>query len=219
MENYRYILFDLDGTLTASAEGIVNSVLYALKKNGIEEQDRKKLEAFVGPPLADSFMTYYGVSAEQAKTLTEYYREYFRERGWKENSVYEGIPEVLEKLAGDGKQLIVATSKPEPFAKKILAYFELDHYFSIIRGSTLDGSITTKGQVIASVLEEIGAEHRAEMVMVGDREHDVKGAAENQIPCIGVLYGYGSQAELERAGAAAICIDVADLPGVIAGGR
>lgn len=219
MENYRYILFDLDGTLTASAEGIVNSVLYALKKNGIEEQDRKKLEAFVGPPLADSFMTYYGVSAEQAKTLTEDYREYFRERGWKENSVYEGIPEVLEKLAGDGKQLIVATSKPEPFAKKILAYFELDRYFSIIRGSTLDGSITTKGQVIASVLEEIGAEHRAEMVMVGDREHDVKGAAENQIPCIGVLYGYGSQAELERAGAAAICTDVADLPGVIAGGR
>lgn len=217
MEKYRYILFDLDGTLTASAEGIINSIIYALKKHGIEEQDREKLTAFVGPPLTQSLMKYYGLTLEQAKIYTEDYREYFRDRGWKENSVYEGIPEVLEQLRREGKVLIVATSKPEVFAERILSYFKLDAYFSIIRGSTLDGRIGTKGQVIASVIEEIGAEHRKEMIMVGDREHDVNGAKENRIPCVGVLYGYGSREELLQAGAAAICPKVEKLPEVING--
>jgi phosphoglycolate phosphatase len=215
MKNFEYLLFDLDGTLTASAEGIVNSVIYALKKNGIEETDREKLLAFVGPPLIDSFEKYYGMNREQAKKLAEDYREYFRERGWKENAVYEGIPEVLAQLKADGKHLILATAKPEPFARQIMEYFDLTKYFELICGSTFDGRITQKGEVIASVIEQIGAEHKAQMLMIGDREHDVNGAAENGIPCMGVLYGYGDREELTNAGALILCPDVQSIPEMI----
>ncbi len=212
MSKYNYILFDLDGTLTDSAEGIVNSVLHALQKNGIEENDREKLLAFVGPPLTDSFMKFYGMTEGRAKAMAEDYREYFRDRGWKENYVYEGIPQVLEQLKASGKHLYVATSKPEIFARQILEYFQLDTWFDYIGGSTLDGRISKKGQVIDSVLEQIGREHMNEMVMIGDREHDVYGARENGLPCVGVLYGYGTREELAGAGAAAICPTVAELP-------
>ncbi len=209
---YKYILFDLDGTLTDSAEGIVNSVIYALKKKGIEEHDRAKLNAFVGPPLVDSFMKYYEMTEEEARGMVPLYREYFEPKGWAENRVYEGIPEVLEKLCAQGKHLIVATSKPEKFAKRILEHFNLAQYFELIRGASMDEKINRKEQVIACVIEDVGAEHVKEMVMVGDREHDVVGARLNGLPCVGVLYGYGSREELETAGAAAICPAVRELP-------
>lgn len=211
----QYVLFDLDGTLTDSAEGIVNSVIYALKQNGIEETDREKLLAFVGPPLVDSFMKYYGMTEEDAKKTTEDYRVYFRDRGWCENYVYDGIPEALEALRKEGFRLVVATSKPEVFARRIMEYFKLDSYFEIIGGSTLDGRISKKGQVIDYVLNTIGTEERKRVIMVGDREHDVNGARENGLPCVGVLYGYGSREELEAAGASFICPDVNSLPAVI----
>lgn len=211
---YRYILFDLDGTLTDSAEGIINSVIYALNKYGITENDRDKLTAFVGPPLTDSFMKYYGVTREDAAgVLTRNYRAYFSERGWAENRVYEGIPQALETLKAAGKHLIVATSKPEVFAKRIMEHFGLAQYFDVIGGSTLDGSISRKGDVIAYVIRQIGEEHLGEMIMVGDREHDVIGAREQKLPCIGVLYGYGSREELEAAGAYAVCETVEKLVG------
>ena len=209
---YKYILFDLDGTLTDSAEGIVNSVVYALKKKGIEEHDRAKLSAFVGPPLMDSFMKYYGMAEEEARGMVPLYREYFEPKGWAENRVYEGIPEVLEKLRAQGKHLLVATSKPEAFAKRILEHFNLAQYFELIRGASMDEKLNRKEQVIACVIEEAGAEHVKEMVMVGDREHDVIGARLNGLPCVGVLYGYGSREELEAAGAAAVCPTVRELP-------
>ncbi len=209
---YKYILFDLDGTLTDSAEGIVNSVVYALKKKGIEEQDRAKLNAFVGPPLADSFMKYYGMSEEEARGMVPLYREYFEPKGWAENRVYEGIPEVLEKLRAQGKHLLVATSKPEKFAKRILEHFHLAQYFELIRGASMDEKLCRKEQVIACVIEDVGAEHMKEMVMVGDREHDVVGARLNGLSCVGVLYGYGSREELETAGAVAVCPAVKKLP-------
>ena len=209
---YKYILFDLDGTLTDSAEGIVNSVLYALKKKGIKESDRAKLHAFVGPPLMDSFMKYYGMTEEEARGMVPLYREYFEPKGWAENCVYEGIPEVLEELCARGKHLLVATSKPELYAKKILEHFGLTQYFEQIRGASMDEKLSRKEQVIACVIEEVGAEHAKEMVMVGDREHDVNGARLNGLPCVGVLYGYGSREELETAGAADICPTVKELP-------
>lgn len=205
MKTYNYILFDLDGTLTDSAEGIINSVIYALNKKGIQETDRAKLTVFVGPPLLDSFMKYYGMTEAEAKDSIVKYREYFSEFGWKENLVYDGVPQMLKQLKEDGRHLFVATSKPEVFAKRILEHFDLAEYFEYIGGSTLDGSISSKDQVISCVLDQIGREHIQEMVMVGDREHDVIGARENGLPCIGVLYGYGDRAELETAGAAAIC--------------
>ncbi len=209
---YKYILFDLDGTLTDSAEGIVNSVLYALQQKGIEEHDREKLNAFVGPPLADSFMKYYGLSEEEAREMISLYRAYFEPKGWAENRVYEGIPKVLEELCAQGRHLLVATSKPEAFAKRILEHFDLTKYFELIRGASMDEKLSRKEQVIACVIEEIGAEHVKEMVMVGDREHDVIGARLNGLPCVGVLYGYGSREELEAAGAAAVCPTVRELP-------
>lgn len=213
MKKYAYILFDLDGTLTDSAEGITKSVLHALNKFGIRETDREKLTTFVGPPLTDSFMRYYGVSREDASgPLTEYYREYFSDRGWKENRVYEGIPEALKALKNGGKHLILATSKPEFFARKIMEHFDLTQYFDIIGGSTLDGKLSRKGEVIEYVIRQVGKEHTGEMVMVGDREYDVIGAKEHSLPCIGVLYGYGSREELEAAGADMICGTVEELP-------
>ena len=212
MKTYHYILFDLDGTLTDSAEGIINCVLYSLERYGIQEDDREKLKAFVGPPLVDSYRNYYHVTEEEARKLTEYYRERFSVTGWKENRVYEGIPEVLDALKKAGKHLILATSKPEVYTRKIMELFGLSQYFEVICGATLDGRIVQKGQVIAYAISQIGAEHKAEMVMVGDREHDVYGAAEHGIPCIGVLYGYGSREELVSAGATMLCETVSELP-------
>ena len=187
---YQHIFFDLDGTLTDSADGIVNSVRYALEKQGIVPPAREQLLPFVGPPLLDSFHKYYGMDREQGMQAIEAYREYFTDRGWKENSVYEGIPEV---------------SKPEPFAKRIAEHFGLAGYFDRIAGATLDERITGKGQVIQMLLEELADIPVSQIVMVGDREHDVLGAKEHGIACVGVLYGYGSRAELEQAQAMTIC--------------
>ncbi|MCD7818679.1 MAG: HAD hydrolase-like protein [Lachnospiraceae bacterium] len=229
---YEYILFDLDGTLTESAPGIINAVIYALKKNGIEETDREKLLSFVGPPLVDSYQKYYGISAEQAIHMVDDYREYYHVSGWKENSVYTGIPEVLQTLRNQGRKLVVATSKPEMSAKQILSYFGLDSYFELIAGASMDESRSQKGRVIAYALSQLKLELKAPsgggsameaspqgfmpgILMVGDRSHDVNGARENGLPCVGVLYGYGNQRELEEAGAAAICPEVSDLPRVI----
>lgn len=212
MGKYKYILFDLDGTLTASAEGIVNSIQYALEKRGTPEADRSRLEVFVGPPLTDSFQKYYGMTQEEAWECVQSFRERYTDIGWKENRVYDGIPEILQKLRSQGKHLYVATAKPEPQAIKILNYFGLAPYFDFIGGATLDTSRIQKSQVIGYVLDQIGREHLKEMVMVGDRENDVAGAAQNGIPCVGVLYGYGDREELETAGAAAICPSVKNLP-------
>lgn len=211
MNQYEYLLFDLDGTLTDSGDGIINSVLHALKKRGIETKDRASLRVFVGPPLLDSFAQYYGMDREEGMKAIADYREYFTDRGWKENSVYDGILDMLRKLKAAGKHLYIATSKPEPFAKQIAEYFEFASYFDGIVGSTLDEKITGKGQVISLVLEQIGVAGMGKTVMIGDREHDVNGAKENQLPCIGVLYGYGDRPELEAAGAVEICESVEAL--------
>ena len=202
---YQHIFFDLDGTLTDSADGIVNSVRYALEKQGIVPPAREQLLPFVGPPLLDSFHKYYGLDREQGMQAIEAYREYFTDRGWKENSVYEGIPEVLKQLKDAGAHLYIATSKPEPFAKRIAEHFGLDGYFDRIAGATLDERITGKGQVIQMLLEELADIPVSKIVMVGDREHDVYVAKEHGIACVGVLYGYGSRKELEQAQAMTIC--------------
>ena len=215
MKTYDYILFDLDGTLTDSAEGIVNSVIYALKKFGIEENDREKLVPFVGPPLRDSFVEYYGMNEEQIAVLTDYFHEYFNERGWSENRVYDGVPQMLQALKAAGKHLMVATSKPEVFAVRIMEHFGLAQYFDIIGGSTLDEKISRKDQVIDLVLERAGRDHMKDMIMVGDRKYDVQGAKQHGLPCVGVLYGYGDRGELEAAGADLLCERVEDLPGLI----
>lgn len=198
---FKYILFDLDGTLTDAAPGITNSVKYALSKFGIDETDRNKLRKFLGPPLISSFAEFYGFSNEKAQKAVEYYREYFVPNGIFENEVYSGIPELLQKLKANGKTLIIATSKPEPFAKKIAHHFGLDGYFAMIAGSNTDNTRCKKAQVIEYALETLGVTDREHAVMIGDREHDIIGAKETGLKSIGVLYGYASPGELETAGA------------------
>lgn len=198
---FQSILFDLDGTLTDAAPGITNSVKYALSKFGIDETDDNKLRKFLGPPLISSFMKFYGFSKEKAQKAVEYYREYFVPHGIFENEVYSGIPKLLQKLKADGKTLIIATSKPETFAVQIAEHFEIDSYFDLIAGSNLDNTRSKKAQVIEYALKTLGILDRAHAVMIGDREHDIKGAKKTGLRSIGVLYGYASPGELENAGA------------------
>lgn len=193
------VLFDLDGTLTESGIGITRSVAYALRKHGIEETDQKKLDRFVGPPLIGAFMQFYGFSHEQAVQAVEDYREYYAVTGIFENRVYDGVESLLQQLRAAGKRCILATSKPEYYARQILEHFGLSVWFDGIFGATMDEKRTGKAEVIAHALQKNGLSGRA--VMVGDREHDILGAKANGLSSIGVLYGYGSREELETAGA------------------
>ncbi|GKX68236.1 phosphoglycolate phosphatase [Clostridium sp. TW13] len=214
---YEYILFDLDGTLTDSGVGIINSVEYALQKCGIEVKDKNELYKFVGPPLTDSFEMYYDFSKEEANTAIKYYREYFREKGMFENLVYDGIEKLLKELKVNNKKLIVATSKAEVFAKQILEHFNIAEYFSYIAGSNLDGTRVKKAEVIKYALESCNIEDLSKTIMVGDREHDIIGAKEVGLKCIGVLYGYGDRSEFEKAGADFIVETVSDVEQVLLG--
>lgn len=203
------ILFDLDGTLTDPMVGITSSVQYALKKYGIIEDNLWNLTKFIGPPLADSFMRFYGFSEEQAKQAVLYYREYFAPKGKYENEVYEGIPELLASLKEAGYILAVATSKPEVFSKDILDHFDLTKYFDFVGGALLNGR-EKKEDVITYVLEHVDA-NKDEILMVGDREHDIIGAKKNNLLSVGVLYGYGDREEHENAGADHIVSTVEEL--------
>lgn len=207
---YQTILFDLDGTLTDSGQGIMNSVSYALDKLGIQEENPEQLRKFIGPPLYESFSNFYQLNPAKTQIAVTYFREYFKEKGIFENQVYPGIPQLLEQLKQAGKTLVLATSKPEIFAKQVLEYFDLDHYFTVIAGASLDSSRISKAQVIAHALSQLPPLDQT-FIMVGDREHDVEGAKEHGLATLGVLYGYGSKAELQAAGAKALFETVSDL--------
>lgn len=215
MKNYKYIFFDLDGTLTDPKEGITKSVAYALKSYGIHVEDLDSLCKFIGPPLKDSFVKFYGFSEEQGYEAVEKYREYFGPYGVYENKVYEGVDKLLAELKARGKMIVLATSKPTVFANTILEHFDLMKYFDVVCGSELDGSRVKKGDVIAYALEQVTEKdarfHKSQVVMIGDREHDILGAKENGLDSIGVLYGYGDRAEHEAAGADYIVETVEEL--------
>lgn len=206
----RYIFFDLDGTLTDPMLGITSSVQYALSKFGISVRYLKELIPFIGPPLKESFQRFYGFSDEQADEAVAYYREYFSPKGIYENEIYAGIPQLLEDLSDAGFELAVATSKPGVYAERILKHFGIDEYFSLVVGSELDGTRVQKAEVIQHVLDVYGIVGK-DAVMVGDREHDIKGAAACGVTSIGVLYGYGSRTELMEAGADHIVTTVKEL--------
>ena len=216
MEKYEVVLFDLDGTLTDPGIGITNSVAYALEKYNIHIKEREELYRFIGPPLVDSFQNFYGFSDEQALEAVEYYREYYQDKGIFENYVYDGIPDLLETLRARGKRLIVATSKPEEFAKRIIKHYDLGKYFSYVAGATMDNQTRiTKAAVIRYALDTCQIEQTEKVVMVGGRKHDVLGAAQWGIDTIGVLYGYGDREELEAAGARYIADTVEQIAGII----
>lgn len=208
---YKYILFDLDGTLTNPEIGITNCVMYALEKFGIKENDRKKLHPFIGPPLTYSFQNFYGLSEEESKQAVAFYRERFSVKGLYENEVYAGVPEMLQRLKEQGKTIILATSKPEEYTIKILKHFDLYKYFDFVAGATMDGSRGEKADVIAYALEISNVEDKSKAVMVGDRNYDVLGAKENGLDSIGVLFGFGDYEELTKAGATYIVETVEDI--------
>lgn len=208
---FQHILFDLDGTLTDSAEGISSSVMYALKKGGYPVGAPHDYDKFVGPPLTESLQRYYGISPEESKRLLGYYRERYAEVGLYENKVYPGIPELLSELKAAGAALILATSKPEVFAARVMEHFGLDKYFNCIAGSDLEGHRADKAKVIEYALSLCGVKDCSGCVMVGDRYYDVVGSQENGIPCIGVLYGYAVPGELEEAGASYLAASVEAL--------
>lgn len=202
------ILFDLDGTLTDSGDGIINSVIPALEHFGIAIPSREELRVFVGPPLHDTFLR-FGVPADQLDIATEIYRSRYIPIGKFENAPYPGIPELLETLKTEGHKLFVATSKPEPMAVEILEHFDLARYFDRICGASMDTSRSSKEAVIAYLLEQNGSAEN--MVMVGDTKYDVIGAKAHDIPTIGVSWGYGEIEEMLEAGAAAIAHTTQEL--------
>ena len=210
MNKFDTILFDLDGTITDPAEGITNSVAYALKKFGIEVENKSDLNCFIGPPLYASFMKYYGFSKENAEKAVDFYREYYADKGIFECKLYDGIKELIIKLYSAGKRAVLATSKPEFFAEKLLKHFGLFDYFYHIAGATMDGSRIEKTDIINYAFNgmKIGDENA---VMIGDREFDIIGAKNVGIASIGVTFGYGSLEELEKAGADYIADMVEDI--------
>lgn len=213
---YEYILFDLDGTITESGTGIINSVKFALKKMNIGINDESVLRRFVGPPLMDSFMHFYEMNEKKAEQAVRFYREYFSERGMFENKVYDGFIDTVKRLKNSGKVLAVATSKPEEYAVPIADKLGFSEYFDKICGATMDSSRTAKSDVIRYTLETMGlTEQKGKVLMVGDRENDIYGAKENGIASMGVLYGYGERKELEDAGADYIAETVRDISDII----
>lgn len=201
--NYKYILFDLDGTITESGPGIMNSVRYALEKMGFPTLPEETLRKFIGPPLAESMMRYSDMTGEQAAQAIVCYREHYTKKGIFENALYPGVETMLRELKENGKILALSTSKPELYAKQILAHFQVESYFSAVCGASMDEKRVEKAEIIACTLDELGLAEaqKREVLMVGDREHDVLGARKNGLDCLGVLYGYGSRRELEDAGA------------------
>ncbi|MGE6399969.1 MULTISPECIES: HAD family hydrolase [Bacillus cereus group] len=208
---YTTFLFDLDGTLTDPKEGIINSVLYALEKIGIEEVNISELDSFIGPPIQQSFVDRYNMNEIEVERAVFYFREYLKQSGLLENKVYDGIGALLQELKDDGNRLFVATSKPTVFAEQVIEHFQLTSFFEEIVGSNLDGTRIKKEEIIAHILQTNEELQKEEMVMIGDRKHDVIGANSNGIASIGVLYGYGNENELSDAGAIHIVKDVEEL--------
>jgi phosphoglycolate phosphatase len=199
LKKYTTILFDLDGTLTDPNIGIKKSLLYALDKMGITESKGIKIANIIGPPLHESFMRYYAFSQAEAENAVSLYREYFSVKGLYENEMYAGIPELLRQLKSAQRMCICATSKPTVFAERILQHFDIDKYIEFVAGSSLGFKNTGKSEIIASVLNKITYRTLSDVVMVGDRAVDIRGAQENSIDSIAVTYGYGSMTELRRA--------------------
>ena len=206
----KYLLFDLDGTLTDPFEGITKSFQYALKSFGIDEK-QEDLLFVIGPPLIETFCSKYGFDREKGQKAVDKYRERFAQIGWRENRLLDGVPKMLEKLKEDGKIIALATAKPYVFAVKILEYFNIAKYFDVVCGATLDGSIGTKTQVIKEVLNKLDNPPLNEVIMIGDRENDVLGARECGIECIGLRVGYAEENELENAGADYIIDTIEEL--------
>ena len=213
------ILFDLDGTLTDPKVGITTCCQYGLRAVGVDVPDLKELEQFIGPPLLPTFQEVYGLDEEQALKAIDKFRERFQSVGLYETELLPGVPQMLRTLKEHGKILATASSKPEVFVKRILQYFSIDSWFDEIVGSTMDEKHAGKAEVIGEALRRLGCADadRDSILMVGDRMHDVEGAAALNIRTVGVTFGYGSRSELEQAGAWRIADTMEELTDILLG--
>lgn len=210
------IIFDLDGTLVDSSRGIINSVCYALDKRGYTYSDRKSLEFFIGPPLKEQFMKYCNVDENEGKILVDTYREYYPGKGIYECELYEGIEELLKLLKDNGKTVVLATSKPENFAKIVLDYVGITKYFDYVAGALLDNTRTDKASVIEYALKSLELyEKREDAVMIGDCIYDIIGAEKNGIDSIAVTYGFGEKEQLYKSSAVVFAENVKELENIL----
>lgn len=214
---YNTIFFDLDGTLSDSALGIIRCLQYSLEKVGIMETEIEKLRCFIGPSLTETYMEGYKMNEQEAMRATAFYRERFEREGIKENAMFEGVGEMLEALKKQQKTLVLATAKPTEHAKEIISYYQIDHYFTVIAGSNFDGTREHKGEVIEFALSQLENVDLERTLMIGDRKHDILGARENGIAAVGVSYGYGSMTELTESNPKKIVHSVAELNKLLVG--
>ena len=217
MKDIDLVIFDLDGTITDPAEGIVNSIaraLFAMNRTMISEEIRRR---FIGPALMDSFTRYCNMTPDEARQAIAYFREYYGERGMYECYVFDGIEPLFRRLKAAGKRLAVATAKAEPFARKLLRHYGIDTYFDCIAAASLDNTRNDKADIIAYALTSLGVGDPGRAVMVGDRCYDVAGGHTAGLPVVGVLYGYGGHTELAEAGADAIAANLTELKDILLG--
>lgn len=211
LNHYEYLLFDLDGTVTDSEEGILNSVRYCLDRYNINPPEKKILKKFIGPPLVQSLKKYYDFDQDQAARAVKVYREYFRKKGMYENKLYPGINRLLKSLQQKGKINILATAKPTYYAKKIARYFKIDHYFRNIIGSNMDGSRMEKKEIIRHILDLYPDAPSEKFIMIGDRIHDINGANYHGMDSIWVRYGYGDEEEMKSFSPTYVAESIKDL--------
>lgn len=220
---FQYCLFDLDGTLTDPKEGITKSVQYALGTFGIEEPNLDKLEPFIGPPLIDSFMEFYGFDEAKARKAVDAYRERFAPVGVLENKLIPGTEQMLRHAGEMGIHMAVASSKPLCFVDQILRHFKIDQYFEVVIGSELDGSGCAKEEVVEEAIIRLGVHSMDEekrhccCAMIGDRKFDIQGAKAHGLTGIGVSFGYAAEGELKEAGAEYIVDTMEELEILLTG--
>lgn len=212
MKEYKYYLFDFDGTLCDTTEGIFNSVIYSLEKIGIVETDLEKLSFFVGPPLLHSYKTLYGVSDEQARTLIELYRERYKVKAAVESKLYDGVKEMLSELKKRGKKIAIASSKPQKFVEDIAKYHGIDIYFDFVSAESFKSSDhSSKKDLIEACIEFFGDSDKSNYIMIGDRFYDIDGAKQVGLESAGAIYGFGTEKELTEAGATHLLYKIEDI--------
>ncbi len=199
--NYDVILFDLDGTLTDSIDGIINAVCFACQKLGIRIPNKEELLEFIGPPMTQSFTSHFGLEGDILNKAIDYYHNYYSEKGWKENRIINGIVPMLEELKNKGKIMALSTNKPDYYAKQIMDLFDMSKYMDFIGGSSYELDRMVKWKVIQYTLDSLNIKDKSRAIMVGDRHYDVEGAKTVGIETIGVTFGYGTREELKKAGA------------------
>lgn len=211
MKKYDVIAFDLDGTLTNPERGLIASFVYALGKMGVDYGEKEELKRFIGPPIYEEWQRVFGFTPEESSEALLIFREYYSVYGWWDNEMYQGVPEMLRALCESGKKIILATSKPEVFARKILDLFDIAKYFDYVGGADTDKTRDKKHEVLAYSMASLGVTDTSRVILVGDRVYDAEGARACGVDSLGVLYGHGSREEIENSGFNYICESVEDI--------